>query len=177
MNVTILVAVVIALGFAAAFVAVFRRLLRADHAAPVDAAWLAAFSPARYLPMARLLNVEDLAFLGAQPGSTRACGQKFRAERRVIFRKYLRNLARDFERLHRAARMLLLCAPQDRPDYAAALVRQRIRFAATVVLVRWRLLLNWIGGAAVDTSPLVEALEAMNAQVRELAAAPALAAY
>jgi hypothetical protein len=176
MNVTILVAIVIALGFAAAFVAVFRRLFRADHAAPVDTAWLAAFSPARYLPMARLLRVEDLAFLSAQPGFTRARGQRFRAGRRAIFRKYLRSLARDFGRLHRAARMLMLSAPLDRPDYAAALVRQRIRFEAAMMLVRWRLLLNWIGGAAVDASRLVEALETVNAQVRALAAAPALAA-
>jgi len=177
MNVTIFVAFVITLGTAAAFFAVFRRLFRADHAAPVDAAWLAAFAPARYLPMARLLSAGDLAFLSAQPGFTRARGRRFRAERRAIFRQYLRILVRDFERLHRAARMLMLGAPQDRPEYAAALVRQRIRFEGTVVLVRWRLLLNWIGGAAVDASRLVEAVEAMNAQVRALTAAPASATY
>jgi hypothetical protein len=73
--------------------------------------------------------------------------------------------------------MLMLYAPQDRPDYAAALVRQQIRFEGTMVLVRWRLVLNWIGGATVDASRLVDALEAMNAQVRALSAAPALAAY
>jgi hypothetical protein len=177
MNMTVFVACVIALAIVGAFVAVFRRLSRADHATPVDAAWLAAFSPARYLPMARLLSAGDLAFLSSQPGFTPAHGRRFRAGRRAIFRKYLRSLARDFARLHRAARMLMLYAPQDRPDYAAALVRQQIRFEGTMVLVRWRLVLNWIGGATVDASRLVDALEAMNAQVRALSAAPALAAY
>jgi hypothetical protein len=175
MNVTVLVAVLIAAGSAGAFALIFGRLLRADHAAPVDAAWLAAFSPARYLPMVRLLGTEDLAFLRAQPGFTPARGRRFRAERRTVFRKYLRSLARDFERLHRAARMLMLSAPEDRPEYAVALLRQRIRFERTMMRVRWQLLLNWIGGAAVDARRLVDALEAMNAQVRTLAAVPAAA--
>jgi hypothetical protein len=126
--------------------------------------------------MERLLGAEDLAFLAAQPGFTRAVRRRFRAGRRKIFRAYLRNLARDFGRLHRAARMLMLCAPQDRPDFAAALVRQRVLFERTMLLVRWRLLVNWASGAAVDVSGLVTALENMNARVRTLATMPAAAA-
>ncbi len=122
--------------------------------------------------MERLLAAEDVAFLAAQPGFTRAMRRRFLAERRRIFRVYLRNVARDFERLHRAARVLMLCAPYDRPDYAAALVRERLRFERMLMLIRWRLLVNRMSGASVEVSGLVNALGAMNAQVRSLAAAP-----
>jgi len=85
---------------------------------------------------------------------------------------YLSNLVRDFERLHRAARVLVLNAPEDRPDFAAALVRQRILFERTMILVRWRLFLNLLSGAEVDVSGLVRTLDAMSVQVRSLAAVP-----
>jgi hypothetical protein len=44
-----------------------------------------------------------------------------------------------------------------------------------MLLVRWRLLVNWVSGVAVDVSGLVSALETMNAQVRALATMPAAA--
>jgi len=175
MNLILLVGGVVAAGLFGTFVFVFLRLFRSEHSTQGEPLWLPAISPARYRPMERLLGAEDIVFLAAQPGFTRAMGRRFRAGRRKIFRAYLRNLARDFGRLHRAARLLMLCAPQDRPDFAAALVRQRFLFERTVLLVQWRLLVNWASGAAVDVSGLVSALETMNAQVRALATMPAAA--
>lgn len=172
MNTIVLLAVACATIFLGIFAYVFALLSRRGHPSPLDPQWLAEFSSARYRPMERLLAAEDSAFLAAQPGFTRAMRRRFLAERRRIFRIYLRNVARDFERLHRAARVLMLCAPDDRPDYAAALVRERLAFERTMVLVRLRLLVNWMSGATVEVHGLVGALETMNAQVRSLAAAP-----
>src|SRR5215471_20655160 len=58
------------------------------------------FSLARYEPMGRLLAEEDFVFLAAQPGYRPEIGAKLRRERRQIFRLYLRELSRDFHRLH-----------------------------------------------------------------------------
>lgn len=172
MNSILCGAIAVLIAFLGVFLYVTVRLLRRRHAPEIDARWLAEFSPARYRPMQRLLAEEDLEFLAAQPGYAPSLGRRFRMERRRVFSAYLRNLSRDFERLHRAARVLLLSAPEDRPDYAAALVRQRISFERALLLVRCRLLLNLIGGGAIDVSRLVDALEGMNAQVRALAAVP-----
>lgn len=161
--------------FLATLLGVVVRLARQRRASAIDARWLADFTPSRYRPMERLLIEEDLEFLATQPGYTPALGRHLRAERRKVFLAYLRNLTRDFERLHRAARVLLLSAPEDRPDYAAALIRQRIAFERALVVVRCRLVVSRISGSAIDVSGLMDALESMNAQVRSLAAAPAAA--
>lgn len=165
-------AIAVLIAFLGVFLYVAARLFRQRRAPEIDARWLAEFSPARYRPMQCLLEEEDIEFLAAQPGYTSSLGRRFRGQRRKVFLAYLRNLSRDFERLHRAARVLLLSAPEDRPDYAAALVRQRISFERALLVVRCRLLLNGVSGSAPDVSGLVDALEAMNAQVRTLAAAP-----
>lgn len=175
MTPTLIISASVLAGILAAFAVVFVRMSRPGPVQDIDGRWLATFNPARYRPMERLLAEEDLAFLEGQPWFTRQVRRRFRAERRRVFRSYLRNLARDFERLHRAARVLILSAPEDREDYAGALLRQRILFERGMMLVRCRLVLNWIGGASVDVSGLVGALEDVAAQVRMLAAAPAAA--
>jgi len=172
MNATFVFAGVVGASLLGGFIYVFLRLSQSGRSTQVDLRWLAAFSPSRYRPMERLLTGNDLAFLAAQPGYTQDLGRRFRAERRRVFRVYLSNLVRDFERLHRAARVLVLNAPEDRPDFAAALVRQRILFERTMILVRWRLFLNLLSGAEVDVSGLVRTLDAMSVQVRSLAAVP-----
>src|SRR5271166_3889725 len=64
-------------------------------------------SLAHYEPMTRLLADEDFQFLAAQPGYRPEIGAKFRRERTRIFRMYLRELARDFHRLHAEARAMV----------------------------------------------------------------------
>ncbi len=175
MNVILCVGGILVGAFLAAFLGVVVRLARQGHASDIDARWLANFSPSSYRPMERLLIEEDLEFLASQPGYTPALGRHLREERRRIFLAYLRNLTRDFERLHRAARVLLLSAPEDRPDYAAALVRQRVTFERALLVVRCRLMVSRVSGSAIDVSGLMDALESMNSQVQILAAAPAAA--
>jgi hypothetical protein len=175
MSPVLIAAAVVLTSVLVAFAVIFVRMTRQRTSHDIDGHWLANFTPSRYRPMERLLAEEEFAFLAAQPGFTRDMRRRFRTERRRVFRSYLRNLARDFERLHRAARVLMLSAPEDRPDFAAALVRQRFLFERGLMLVRYRLMVNWISGAEVNVSGLVDALDAVNAQVRVLAASPAAA--
>jgi hypothetical protein len=74
-------------------------------------------------------------------------------------------LVRDFHRLHLAARMTLLYAPEDRPDLAQALLRQRAVFTWAVLTVECRLLLHSLGLGPVDVSHLIGALDDMRMNI------------
>src|SRR5436190_11149471 len=85
-----------------------RRLTSAGAISECDPEWIANFSIASYRPMLRLLSEDDYKFFAAQPGVTPKAVEQFRRERRRVFKSYLRNLVRDFHRLHLPARMTLI---------------------------------------------------------------------
>src|ERR1044071_6455020 len=66
---------------------------------PHDRTWLDEFSIDKYRPMLRLLSERDFEYLSMQAGSTPEIARRLRSERRKIFRAYLWNLVRDFNRL------------------------------------------------------------------------------
>ncbi|HYP05604.1 MAG TPA: hypothetical protein VER03_05150 [Bryobacteraceae bacterium] len=142
-----------------------------------DPEWLANFSTTTYRPMQRLLSDSDLKYLAAQPGITAKTVSELRRERRRIFRAYLRNLVRDFHRLHLAARMTLLYATEDRPDLAQTLMRQRAMFTWAVLTVEFRLMLHAAGLGPVDVSDLIGALENMRINVGVMAPSAQAASY
>jgi uncharacterized protein (DUF1810 family) len=122
--------------------------------------------------MLRLLDEDDFRFLAAQPGVSAGTIRELRRERRRVFRAYLRNMVRDFHRLHLAARMSLLYATEDRSDLAHALFQQRITFTRAVLRVEFRLMLHTAGVAPVDVTRLLSALDSMRLNVSELNASP-----
>jgi len=103
--------------------------------------------------------------------------KKLRTERRQAFGMYLKNLVRDFNRLHWAAHTVLLASEADNPALADRLVRTRVQFQRTVMRVRVHLLLDTIGVGGVDASRIVEALELVNSDFHSLAAAHARSAH
>lgn len=130
----------------------------------------AEFSLARYEPMGRLLCNEDLLFLKAQPGYTAEIGRKFSRERRRIFRLYLRELARDFRRLHAHARAAVASLASEHSPLVGMLIRQQVRFWYEMVAIEMRLSLSWAGMGSIDARGLVEALRTMQAEINRLAA-------
>jgi hypothetical protein len=120
--------------------------------------------------MLRLLDEADYKFLASQPGYSKKFIENLRAERRSIFRAYLRNLVRDFHRLHLAARMVLIYAPQDRSDLAMTLVRQRVLFTFAILAVEYRLFLHTFGIGTVDVRNVIAALDSMRVNVGNAAA-------
>ena len=127
-------------------------------------------SPEKYRPMERLLLEDDFQFLSAQAGYSPRLGRRFRAERRRVFRGYLRALRKDFDRLSLAFQTLILHSAEDRGDLAAALVRQRLLFAAGMLAIEMRLLLHAAGMTTikVDVHGLLESMATIQAQMTQL---------
>src|SRR3954452_1101504 len=127
------------IGLALAFL--FRELVSRTKPEEYDPAWLEDFSIAKYRPMLRLLSEDDYEFLASQAGYQGKIASQLRAERRRVFRAYLRNLVRDFHRLHHVAKMMAVYSAQDRPEMAITLLKQRLTFTMAVAAVRVRLAL------------------------------------
>jgi len=120
--------------------------------------------------MERLLSEQDLVFLKSQPGYREHMGERWKRERRRIFRLYLAELKRDFRRLHAKARLLVAHADADSADLVRILLRQRWTFAWAAANLQVRLALAWAGIGKVDAAPLIDLLEAMRADVSRRAA-------
>lgn len=153
---------------AVAFLFLFRRLISRQRDEHLDLEWCRQFSIAKYRPMERLFADDDYEFLAAQPGFHPRIYRKLQAERRRVFRRYLRCLSHDFNRLSTVAKLLLLHAPQDRPDLASTLLKQKLIFSYAMAAVQCRLVLQTLGLGTVDVRRLVAALEAMRQQLGQL---------
>lgn len=134
----------------------------------------ADFSMARYEPMTRLMSDEDLLFLESQPGFRPEIGKRFVRERRRVFRLYLKELKRDFKRLHAYAREMVASMPADHAPLVGLLIRQQARFWYEMTAVELRLSLDWMGSGAIDPSRLVNAIGSMHAEIGRLAAPAAI---
>lgn len=173
MNLVLLSAIVLALGLCLVLLALVRSFARTPQAAP-EGDWLARISAARYRPMERLLDAREEAFVASH--ADRGTVRRFRAQRRKVFRGYLRSLERDFGRVCGAIRLVLAHSDTDRPELATALMRQQATFAAAVLAVRARLWLHAAGIGTVDVRDLVGALDTMRAELGRLAPLPAASA-
>ncbi len=177
MNVILPTAAAVLLSVTGAVWLVLRRLARARSAAKADIAWLREFSAARYRPMERLLAHEDYDFLSAQPSFRPAICRRLQAERRRIFRAYVRAVSQDFGRLMAAGHAMVALAAEDRPGLALVLLRRRLAFNCALLAVRWRLALSAIAIGQVGVRPLIDALDGLRRDLKPLAeSAPVRAA-
>jgi hypothetical protein len=140
------------------------RLRRRSRRSSV-ATWNGSFDIRRYRPMERLRADDDLTYLTTL-GLDQRTMKQFRRERRRLFGRYLRNLQADFWNLHAAARALLIEAPADRPELAAAILRQQFAFQRTVWTIRLGLLVPGFSGVAVEVSRLLDLTENMGSHAR-----------
>jgi hypothetical protein len=128
----------------------------------------AEFSLARYQPMARLLaEDDDLNFLRLQPGYRPEIGARWQRERRRIFRCYLKELKTDFGRLHAQARQLVADSDAASAGLMAILMKQQITFMRATTALECRLLLQRVGWARPDVTPLLELIDAMRADLAQ----------
>lgn len=171
MSVYLIAGLLTLLPISAALVLLYRTLAsRPDLSLSMDQ--LLTPTPGRYRPMERLLREDDFVFLAKQPGFTPGLGRRLRAERRIIFRGYLRNLRMDFTRATTACHLLIVHSAEDRADLASALMRQKVMFGLGILAVEGRLMLHAAGLGPVDARGLVESLETMQAQMRMLLTPP-----
>jgi len=165
----------LALAVGAAFFLVVRKLASPSAVAPPTAEWLEQFSVARYRPMERLLDDADFAFVASHRGSGPALVRRLRAQRRKFFRGYLNLLRRDFQRIVLALELQLVHSPEDRPELAGVLLKQRAAFTLGLLQVETRLLLHACGWGRVDVRGLLTALDSLRLEVRPMAIAGAAA--
>lgn len=172
MSLVLPIAAVICLMMLVALASVLKKVAMQDRSAPA-AEWMATLSTARYGPMERLLDEEDFRYLASQPGLDPRVRRALRAQRRSIFRAYLRCLCRDYSRVSMAIKMLMMQSEQDRPDLAEMLLRQRVAFTLGLVRVEFRLALHAVGMGKVEVGALVGAFDALRVQFNQLAVAAA----
>ena len=149
-------------------VAFCRHFLRRDVRLPVTVDWIEELSIERYRPMLRLLSSEDVRFLLLQPGCTHATLARFRRERCQIFRRYLRMLEDDFQRVVMALKVVMAQSERDRPDLASALLESQIRFGTCKLKVECRVLLYRWGLGQVDVKGLLAIFDAVRLDLRAL---------
>lgn len=124
-----------------------------------------SFSAERYEPMKRLLSDADFEFLKNKPGVRPAMIRRLRAERRKVFRAYLCELASDFNRLHRDARLMLANAPEEYSDLVGVMIATKVRFWSALAGVELRLAIHAMGIGRVDLSALLDSITALNSAV------------
>lgn len=135
---------------------------------PVTSEWIEDLSLDRYRPMLRMLDGDDIQFLRSQPGFTPGMATKLRAQRRQIFRGYLKSLESDFARICSAIKLIMVQCKNDRPELAETLIRQQITFAFSMLVVRLRLQLYSWGVCGVDVTRLVKLFDSMRLELRSL---------
>jgi tryptophan 2,3-dioxygenase len=128
------------------------------------------FSISRYQPMEYLLSDEDFEFLASQPGYVPEIGARWKRERRRIFRLYLDELKRDFQRLHAEARVMAANADAESAELVGILMRQQIAFWRAMAGLEVRLALRAVGIGKVNVRPLIELLEAMQVDLARFSA-------
>ena len=172
------IAGLIAFGLTVGGVAIclFRRLVNGPKSLPVSVDWISELSPARYRPMERLLSGEDYRFLASQPGFNRKMLRRVRSQRRKIFRVYLGCLRDEFSQVAAALRLIMTYSAEDRPDLARILYKQQVLFALGMLAVEARLVLHACGLGTVDVGGLVEAMENIRLELRQMISAESPAA-
>ncbi len=157
------------LGVAVSFAFLFWRLASREDVRQWPADWLNEEPSAKYRPMERLLDETDTQLLASYPNLAPCVGRRLRAERRRIFRVYMRSLRRDFGRIYAATKLLILYSEADRPDLAIELLKQRARFAYGMLALECLLVCHTAGVGTVDVHGLIASLDTMRAQLRALA--------
>ena len=168
-----MIVALLTLGIVALFAAIFASLIRQlFHRTALDHCtleWLNEFSLESYRPMERLLNESDYEFLASQPGFHPSIARELRAERRRIFRIYLRSMIRDFNTLMSMAELMMVYSAEDRPDLARAIFRLRRQFYMRVIAAEMHLILSPLPLGAVNAGRLIHSLGAIRDNIQQLA--------
>jgi len=80
---------------------------------------------------------------------------------------YLRDLRRDFGRLHSQARALAAHSGAEGAGLVSALLRQQVAFWASLAMLEVRLALHWAGADSVAVRDAVECVERMRLNVSQ----------
>jgi hypothetical protein len=161
---SLMLAWIVTVGSLTGLIWVLTRMIlrRRQNSVALDSDQIAGFSLDRYEPMGRLMAEEDLVFLKSQPGYRAEIGERWKRERRRIFRLYLAELKADFRRLHAHARELVAGSGADSAALVEVLMKQQFTFMMATTALELRLALQAVGIGKVDITPLLQLVEAMR---------------
>lgn len=130
--------------------------------------WFEQFSSFRYLPMRRLLSSEEEEFWMQSTDGSPARREQFRAERRRLFREYLRLISSDFSRLSQGVRLAVVHASEDRSSEISQLLKLEWALRKLLWQAELRLAFHWLGVQPVDATQLINALQGFEFSLREI---------
>ena len=122
--------------------------------------WWTEFTPHRYDAMTRLLSADDSEFLRTLPGFRPGMEKRLRSQRIAAFQSYLKEISRDFHRLHALGSEMALATMA--PEMHNQLFHQRARFSRAMWRIRLELVAYQLGVGSVDPSVLVDSLRVTN---------------
>jgi hypothetical protein len=132
-----------------------------------DISFLENYSLAQYRPMLRLASQMDRKFLVLAHGEPLA--KCYRKIQRDLLREYLRDAARDFNRLYAIATAKCVQATSDPGDLSMGLFEQQMTFIMLVWGIEARLLIDDYLPFAFDLKPVIDQLGALAREARVLA--------
>lgn len=136
---------------------VYYRLHGSRKSFDVDVEWWKEFDAARYSPIRRLLDEDDIRYLRSLRGYERSLEKDLRRRRAQIFRVYLREMVADFNRLQLLGKMMVLAGGS--PMLREQLFLQKVAFTHALFRVRLQLAASSLGFGSVDAGSLVEAFQ------------------
>jgi hypothetical protein len=130
--------------------------------------WFEDFSSFRYLPMRRLLSVEEEEYWMQSTEGSQYRRDEFRAERRRLFRAYLKLITADFGRLSQGVRLCMVHATEDRSADISRLVSLEWSLRKLLWQAEFTLMFHWLGVKPVDATQLINALQGFEFSLREI---------
>lgn len=129
------------------------------------------FSITRYQPLFRLLSARDADFL-ARHSRCPGVARRWERSQRRIARLYLKELAADFQAVHKELRVMVAHSPEH-AHLLPVLFKQQAAFWRALIWIEIRLSLNWGGSSRINPDSLAEAVEALCLELsrREVPAA------
>ena len=125
------------------------------------------YEPQRYEPLRRLLANEDTEFVERHIRCPELAARWERSQSRIV-RMYLKDLAADFQCLHRDARALVTQSPEEFADLIPLLAKQQLVFWRTLVWIELRLTLGGKVTPTIDPQNLVGAIDALRRELARL---------
>ena len=144
---------------------IFSRLVATRKVFDVDLEWWQSFRPDRYAPVLRLLSPRDMEYAAVLEGGSRRLVNEFKRNRLNLMRAYITEMTADFDRLQAMGQLMVTAGAAGR-ELREALFRERVRFTAGLLRIRFQMAGFRLGLAGVDASVLVGSLDELSAALR-----------
>lgn len=138
----------------------------AENTYRADADFLDQFSLQAYRPIVRLADRMDRKFLIQEHGE--ALAACYRRIQRQLLRDYLRQIGKDYNRLFAIANARAARAKDDHGELSTALFEQQMNFIFLMWSIEARLFFEPLMPGPINLRPLIEYVQVMAAQTREL---------